>query len=195
VRQGDRRVFTARHEEMDVALQRFPIPFQPDWVVEALGVVPLEESETTLHIDEVDPLRAFLIRNRTSPQGQPIKLVTVVNICHGIILEHRLLNAAGELVARAVLSQHRADPATGAVLPRQVDLDWPQARLGLTLQLGEIELNPAISPDVFGLPQISDSPVFDLGRASGPRQPPLGELEPAAAEDVDVGRAEVDPFR
>jgi hypothetical protein len=40
-------VFTARHADMNAVGQRLQIPFHPDWIMEALGVVPLNPNNIT----------------------------------------------------------------------------------------------------------------------------------------------------
>ncbi|MGH7127554.1 MAG: hypothetical protein ACREIV_03230, partial [Planctomycetaceae bacterium] len=42
-----KRVFTARHEEADRAIARLPIPLRPDWLMEVLGVVPIDPNRYT----------------------------------------------------------------------------------------------------------------------------------------------------
>lgn len=157
-------VFTARHDQMARALERFPIPFEPDWLIEALGVIPVDEREVALEPGAQGSRRASLVCERVSPQGQPVRKVTVIDTCHGLILEHSLFDAQNRLIARAVLSGHYRDALSGAVIPGRVDLDWPSAKLALTLELGPIEINPPMQPALWTLPSIPDSPVLDLGR-------------------------------
>src|SRR5262245_35815809 len=41
-------VFQARHDE-PAKLKRFPIPFQPDWIIETLGVIDIDPEEVAMH--------------------------------------------------------------------------------------------------------------------------------------------------
>jgi hypothetical protein len=183
-------VYTARHDQMDVALRRFPIPFQPDWLVEALGVVPLDESEFTMQPHETDPRLVNLIRYRPAPQGDPVRLVMVVDICHGLIVEHRLHSPSGQLVARAGLKNYLRDGVTGAVLPHLIELDWPQEKLGLTLELGAIEVNHGpLATQTFALPEIGNAPLRDLGAETPPGTAHVFEpIAPPSAGRVDTPR-------
>lgn len=161
-------LFTSKHEHAHAALQRMPIPFEPGWLIEALGVVPLEESEFSFGSDAHNPNRVYLIRNRVSPQGQPVKMITAVDVQRGLIVEQSLYGARNELIARAKLSKHYQDQASQAILPRVVELEWPQANLGLKMELGEIEVNPGVvSPHMFALPN-GNHQVIDLGQAARP---------------------------
>lgn len=163
-RSEDKYVFTARHDQLARAQQRFPIPFQPDWLIEALGVIQLNEREVALEPGPPGSRRASLISERTSPQGQPVRKVMVVDTCHGLILEHALYDASNRLLARAVLSGHIRDPYTQAVLPGRIDLEWPPAKMSLVLELGPIEANPALPQQLWTVPTIPDYPALDLGR-------------------------------
>lgn len=161
-------LFTSKHEHAHAALQRMPIPFEPGWLIEALGVVPLEEHEFTVGSDAHNSNRVYLIRNRVSPQGQPVKMITAVNVQRGVIVEQSLYGPRDQLIARARLDKHFQDPVSHAILPRVVELDWPQANLGLTMHLGEIEVNPAVvSPHMFAMPH-GNHQVIDLGQGARP---------------------------
>ena len=101
-----------------------------------------------------------------------MRLVTLVDNCHGWVVEHSVYNDAGTLVARARLHQHRLDPNSGVVLPHGVDLDWPETKMALTLHLGEIEVNPTVlTAQTFSLPVIPNCPRMDLG--TGPDTQPV----------------------
>lgn len=157
-------VFTCRHDQLARAQQRFPIPFQPDWIMEALGVIPLNPGEFVLE-SGTKPHRARLIAQRVSPQGQPVTKVVEVDTCHGLVLEHALFDATGRLIARATLSGHYQDSASGVVLPGRVDLEWPTEQLSLAIHLGTIEVNPVgIPPGTWGVPAMPDYPIRDLGQ-------------------------------
>jgi len=166
IRLGEPAVITARHDAPNAA--RFPLPIQPDWIVEALGVVPLDASELTLESDQRHPHIFHLVRQRSSPQGRPVQLVTTVDCQRGVVVEHSLYDQSGRLVARAFLQEHQVDRASGAVLPHVIRLDWPQARLGLSLKLSEIEVNPVLSPELFALPGNIGSPVVDVSEPPPP---------------------------
>jgi hypothetical protein len=162
-RSETKHVYTARHDQLAQAQEYFPIPFQPDWLMEVLGVIPIDETEVTLEPPEPGARVGTLVANRVSPQGEPVKKLTVVDLCHGLVLEHWLLDQRGRLIAKATLRDHRPDPATGVVLPRQIDLDWPQARLGLALTFGPLEVNPTrLPPQTWTMPVVPDYPPLDL---------------------------------
>tara|TARA_B100000686_G_C16755946_1_gene955493 strand:- start:1911 stop:2213 length:303 start_codon:yes stop_codon:yes gene_type:complete len=70
----------------------------------------------------------------------------VVDTCLGVVVEQSLFDESARLIAVAKLSDHRADPETGIVVPRRIELDWPEAELSLVVRLKEVEINPSPIP-------------------------------------------------
>ncbi len=166
MRRGEpRRVLTASHEQMAVAQQRLQIPFEPDWLIEALGVIPIDPDKATLQSPGLDSRTVHLVSERVSPQGRPLRKVIVVDTCRGVIVEHALYDANGGLIAKASFGDHRADSASGVVLPRRIKLHWPQTGMAMTMDLSNIEVNPQSMPDkTWQLPNYPNYPVLDIGR-------------------------------
>lgn len=163
-KRAQKHIFMARHDQIARAQQRFPIPFQPDWLIEAMGVIPLNEAELTYEPGVPGSNRASLVSQRISPQGRPVRKVTVVDTCHGVIVEHVLYDETGRLIASARMSEHYREPLADVVLPARIDLDWPQEQLGLTMTLGRMEVNPSLPLQAWTLPSYPGYPVVDLGR-------------------------------
>ena len=166
MRRGEpRRVLTASHEQMAVAQQRLQIPFEPDWVIEALGVIPIDPEKTTLQKPGLNSRIVHLVSQRVSPQGHLLRKVIVVDTCQGVVVEHVLYDANGGLIAKASFGDHRADAASGVVLPRRIKLHWPQTGMALTMDLRNIEVNPRAMPDqTWQLPHYPNYPLLDIGR-------------------------------
>ncbi len=172
-------IVTARHDCLRAAQQRLPLPFEPDWLIEALGVIPLDPDEIKFERHESDPKKCLFRRRRKGPDGASLDLVTTVDTCQGTIISHSLADRAGNFVALARMSEHLHDGKTGILLPHTIELSWPQEKLGLTIRAGAIEVNPVTLPaKQFEMPRIADCPVYDIG----------GETQQASDEE---GRAKV----
>ena len=195
-----RHVFTASHTQIEQTQQRLMIPFRPDWLMEVLGVVPLDDQQFEMQ-QTTDPNRVKLISERLSPSGRLVRRVIVVDICYGHILSHNLQNENGTILARAGLDDYRIDPVTGLSVPYRINLRWPRAGLKLTMRLGTVALNPGTMPEqTWQLPTIPGYSLFDLGRlpsaarrtAGGqPRPRPLGTRFQQAARDRPSPRSPV----
>jgi hypothetical protein len=156
----EKYVFVAHHDEP----AKFPFPFQPDWIIEALGVIDIEPEEVTMQPGKPGSNTVYLMADRVSPQGQKVRKVTVVDTCRGVIREHALYDSVrGQLIARAILSGHFRDQSSEAVIPTQIELEWPQAQLGMKMTLAEIEVNPRRVPGkVWTVPHYTGYPVYNL---------------------------------
>jgi hypothetical protein len=158
-------LFTVRHDEISLAQQRVNIPFQPDWLLEVLGVIPIIPTEIELQPDLTDSGVLSLVSERTSPSGQPVRRVILVDKCHGHTVAHSLYDASNQLIAKAELGNYQLDPATGAMLPHRISLEWPQAGLGMTMSVGSLEVNPLVMPAQFWeVPRTPNIQPVDLAR-------------------------------
>jgi hypothetical protein len=154
-----------QHEFAEVALRTFPIPIQPEWLIEALGVGQIDPAACWIEPDVSSPERLLLCRDDTTPQGGRIHRVIVVNRCHGYIHEQYIRNPRGQTLARAVFKNHRlvtadgpGQPAdTGVVLPHVIELHWPMQQTTMTLKLYDIELlSSPMDARMFTPPQLSE---------------------------------------
>jgi hypothetical protein len=158
-------VYQARHEDVPNS-QRLAqqIPFQPDWLMEALGVVPIDAQHVSLHVERGGQV-VNLISERLSPSGQMVKKVIRVDLRHGLVLSHSLVDMNGNLIARARLDRHVRDQATGIVMPHLIALEWPQTKLQINLEINQIDVNPTtIPPRNWQVPRKDPYyPAFDIG--------------------------------
>jgi hypothetical protein len=166
VRRGEPRgILTASYDDLAEGRPMGPIPFQPDWLIETLGVVPFSAAQFQMREVPGDQSRRVLfVADQVTPQGQRIHRTMLVDACQGVVLEHSLRDASGRLIARAVLGNYQRE--TGGVrLPHRLDLQWPDSGVDLTLRLGHIEINPtAISEQTWAMPSSAEAPVIDLTR-------------------------------
>ncbi len=161
-RNQEKCVFQASHDE-PAKLKRFRIPFQPDWIIEALGVIDIDPDEVTLEPGPPGSTTVYLVAYRASPQGTKIQKITVVDTCRGVITQHLLRDLNGQTIARAVLSGYVRDERSQAELPTKIDLDWPQAQLNMNMTMTDIEVNPVrFPPAMWAVPHITGYTVYDL---------------------------------
>lgn len=172
-------VYFCRHEDFSGGSAAEVVPVDPDWLIEALGLVwfdPAERHEGPVALpDGRLEVRTF----RESPQGLKIRLA-ILDPEQGWVVEQHLYDESGRRLATALASEHRRDPASDVVLPRRISLEWPPAKLTLTLDLREVEINRAIAsdPELWTKPSIPDAAEIDLADPRGP----LPESDPVAVE-------------
>ena len=182
-------LYMCEHSQVQAAQHRMPLPFEPDWLIDTLGVIPLDEQELEWEDHQTNPKMAFFRRRRLSPQGEPVELVTLVDKRQGLMLEHSLVDQNRKMIARAVMQEHETDAKTGVVLPHTIELSWPRQGMGMSLRMGAIVVNPAnLTADNFSMPAPKNCPVYDLGSGleAEPVQPAghvrLSEIEEESPE-------------
>lgn len=164
-RSPDKYVLSSSHEQAGQVQQMMKLPFEPDWLMESLGVIPLNEEEFTMLPPVEAAGIASLVADQVTPAGEPVRRVVHVDMCKGYIIAHELRDSANNLIARAELNDYKLDTESGVSLPHRINLDWPQARLALTMTVGAVQVNPAYIPEqTWEIPRIPGYPVLDLGR-------------------------------
>jgi hypothetical protein len=164
-------LYYCRHDRFAASAARQMFPVEPSWLVEALGLVELDPQA-----QHSGPFDAGVGRLRIETRGAPRApvRVTIVDSGTGWVLEQQLYDPSGRLLAHSVASGHRLDAASGAGLPRRVDVQWPPTGLELRIDLGDPIINQVdgVSPTLFVLPEYSGSTRIDLGDPNvqlGPR--------------------------
>jgi hypothetical protein len=101
------------------------------------------------------------------------------------VLEQHLVRGDGLHVAAARLSAHAVDSASGAVLPRRIEIDIPPAGISIQVDMGDLRVNqPAGDPSqLWSKPVYDGYPEIDLARAVPWTTSPLEPLRAAAAND------------
>ena len=181
-------VMTVRHEDFDMVAQAapMPIPVHPDWLMEVLGVIPLDPQEFELVRPGGNQTYVDLVATRVAPDGERVQRIVRVNPRHGLIVEHRLQKLNGELMAKAALAEHYQDPSTKAVVPRVVIVDlMAEGRpMSLTLTLDGTDVNPpslATEDYLWAIPEIPGSERVDMAqwlRSQGRLRDPVAEVPP-----------------
>jgi hypothetical protein len=90
--------------------------------------------------------------------------VTILDAAQGWILEQRLHDAQGRMIAGAVTCQHHRDPLTGLVMPSQVSINCPAAQFSMRLDLGNMRINrPTGDPQqLWAMPGYPGYPAVNL---------------------------------
>jgi hypothetical protein len=122
-----------------------PFPFQPDMVVDALG---LAEYDPTKKYELKAPPKANyyeLIESAVSPQGQPIQKVTVFNRTEAKlpapqVLAHVLRDAKGNTICIARITSVQQNRENGAIYPRIVTFEWPAQKIQMKMELNNLQV-------------------------------------------------------
>lgn len=173
---SDRFWFWARAQQPDIILtgshegiaqhEVLQLPFPPSWLMEALGVVPLDTSRAQLLREEASSDRVQLISNQVT-DGRVVQRVMVVDLVQGQVVEHALFDQQSQLICSARMSDFRrpsGDESGTTRLPHRIELNWPRAEMKLTMKMGEIEANPDFNSYTWQVLQDPNCRVVDLDR-------------------------------
>ncbi len=173
-------LFYCRHSEFAISAARQVIPVEPEWLVEALGVVTFDPAQQIEGPFAVGGGR-LEVKTKLPPGSAAAARITIIDESRGVVLEEHLYDAQGKRLAHALLSKHVYDPASQVTLPRHVEIQWPTTNLNLTIDLADLQVNQLNSdPQVlFAKPSYPGYNEVDLAHPSAPLTPVVGG--PAAA--------------
>jgi hypothetical protein len=150
-----------------------PFPFEPEWVLEALGMseitpsksMKVDEDKTTYRLIEETTLRGKQVRKVTifykgNARGdQPqVKSRTLYDSQDKVICA-----ATIKTVTRIPLERGPNVKPVYVVCPQIVKLEWPAQQTELILDLGRMKVNERLSMEAFQMPHLGSRQV-DLGR-------------------------------
>lgn len=155
-------VYTARHDQWAGSPARGQVAIEPDWLIDAIGLVRLDPAATY-----IGPLPrgngTFELRAQVNGPGGPQQRSYIIDAQSAYVREQHVYDANGSLTASVYADDFRHDPATNISLPERIRLNVPAAGLDLTINTGPIVTNVPISAggQLWTMPQLG-SPAVDL---------------------------------
>jgi hypothetical protein len=146
-----------------------PFPFQPEWVVDALGMSPIGESPGA---QVKEDKTTFRLIEDTTVQGRPAKKVTVfykgeTQGDQPQVISRTVYDSADRIVFVATTHKVHRVPTTGSrplIVPEVIELEWPAQKTSLVIDLGSAtKVNTPIGREAFQMPQLGSRQI-DLGR-------------------------------
>jgi hypothetical protein len=159
-------LFHCSHQDFSQGRARMPFPFQPDWVVEALGMGEYDPNRNYQVVAEPGTLK--LVESAMSPGGQPVKKVVVFNRAPTSVQvsAYLLQDASGKEICGAYVQESAQDRATGAVYPHKIQLVWPSEHIKLKMRLEDVTVNGGMddtkSARLFARPMMRDIQAYNL---------------------------------
>ncbi len=165
---------------------RLPFPFQPEWIMEAMGIGEPRSPEHYQVFARGNNIE--LVEQTQSAQGKPVRKVTVFNRGNPPqVVGHILQDANGKEICSASIKQSQQDSKTGAILPRTLILSWPEEKMELKMTLGHLLINGQIEQQrfvrLFTRPTLANVPSIDLARGYDPGARPTSG-SPSAVRGV-----------
>jgi hypothetical protein len=158
IARGDPYQFHCSYRALDEGTVRVnPLPIQPDWIIEAMGIAkcsPVENYTVVVKRDTVE-----LVEKARSPQGRAVRKVTVFRRTRAgngspQVMAHLLVDeATNKEICSATISQAQqvitADGKAQVILPKKLVFSMPAAKTWITLTLDEVAVNKTVGrPDL-----------------------------------------------
>lgn len=152
----------------DGKVAQFPFPFQPDWVMEAMGMGPY--GPASKYSLEHDAKTLKLVEKVRTPQGRTVRKVIVMNrnpveaplpqVQAYLLLD----DATGKEICSAHVLARQVAPS--ALIPRRLELRVPNDGTRLNLVFNAMEVNPKLDAGQFQRQQLVGVQSFDLARGA-----------------------------
>jgi len=181
ISKGDPYQFYCSYKDLkEGRVNRMPFPFQPEWVMESMGLGPYGPPEKYKLEYDADTVK--LVEKTTSPQGTPVRKVIVfkrteVQAPNAQVTDYLLVDdASGKEICGAHITDVQIDRATNAIVPKRIALRWPSEKLTLALRLDELSLNPQVPRQVFQRQTMPNIQSFNLARGVIDNTPPPNDF-------------------
>lgn len=156
--------YYCRHDQFAYSSIRRIVPVEPDWLIDALGITGFDPAGRHTGPIAVGGGRLEIRSELDRPDGAWQK-VTVLDAARGYVLEQHLYDSRGTRVATSLTSKHWRDPASEAIVPRHVEIQWPATQFTLKLDLGNLQVNQlgGDPTQLFELPSYQGYRWVDMG--------------------------------
>jgi hypothetical protein len=163
-------LFHCTYDDFARSQGRIQLPFQPDWVIEALGMMEYDPHKQHQLASNGNKLE--LIEETVSPQGKPVrKITTLVRSENRVqVTAHILEDNRHKPICSAMITQVQQDRTTGAFLPKVVELKWPSENVRMKMILPDIQVNGSLAPEIVGRlftrPNLQNVTAVDLAQGA-----------------------------
>jgi hypothetical protein len=146
----DPSIYWCKYSELESSA--LSIAFQPDWIIEAIGLKPITPEEADgIRVERTDdPKVSALLFPPTKSHGETFQRMMIVSNYTRRIKEHRILEGPRRAVlAKAIVPGYKdfdlEKSETGAFrscfLPQSVKLEWIKDQLVLDVVLQDVKVN------------------------------------------------------
>jgi hypothetical protein len=179
-------LYHCSHEDFARGNVRLPFPFQPEWLMEALGIGYYDPARPYQVVANKGTIE--LIEQGTLPQGQRVNKVTVFSRGqNGLqVTGHILKDEQNREIATATIERSQRDAGTSAVLPKVVVLKWEAEHMNMRLRLNDLAVNRREGErngELYARPNLKDIRPYDLAQTPAN---PTGQVRRLSSQPLPV---------
>lgn len=175
-------VYFCRHDQFATSAAKQVVPVEPQWLVDALCSPSFDPS-----LQHSPPQRnangRLEVRTLLPTATGTMTRLTVIDDSRGWVLEQHLYDERGTLTAAALMNRQWRDPASGAIVPQEIEIRSPAAQFSLKLEVRQWTVNsiPADPTQLFTMPTVAGWNVVDLADPNlrGPQASPTSPFTTA----------------
>ena len=156
---------------------KLPLPFQPEWVVQALGMAKYDPTKQY----KVEARRdTYELTEDITVQGQPYRKITVFaaqrpsDATYPVVRGHIIQDQAGKTICQATIRRMRTasykttEGEEVISYPSDILLEWPAEQMSMKMVIGKASVNQKITNEeasrYFTLPNWPNIKTIDLAR-------------------------------
>lgn len=157
-------VYYCRHDQYEQSNVSQQLPIEPNWVIEALGVKPIDQS---LYWQGPRPTADGIFYELRAQENTPkgtVTRVVYVDRRTATIAAQRIYDSSNALMIDATVRKVRRDSLSGIYAPQKIDIFSTRDNFRLSIDLGNFDLN-RISSDTlanWGIPQNLGAPMINM---------------------------------
>lgn len=139
-RMPEKEIYYADHQQFSASPVRSAIPFDPDWLMESLGLITLKDTDRHEGPNRTADGQIQITSYLQTPSGMYTRIVTM-NPQTAAINKHEIYDPTGRPLVATTLSKHAVDPSSGILLARKVEMYSTSSQEKLVLNLGDPKFN------------------------------------------------------
>lgn len=190
VKDGDAPLYFCNYSDYDRGV-KLPLPFQPEWVVQALGMAKYDPNGR-YRVEQKGA--TYELIEETTLQGQPARKITVFNARNVSpdqpqVMAHIVQDArTGKTICQATIKRmrvagYRTPQGEGsAAYPTEVVLEWPSEQLSMTMKIGKATINQKVTNE-------EASRYFSLPNWQGIKRLDLAQMRQGSPTSRDINQA------
>lgn len=146
-----------------------PFPFQPEWVMETLGMGDYGSAEGYKLMPPKSKSATYeLVQQTRAPNGAMVRKVTVFNrgAAHVQVTDHILQDAQGKEICSAHVTD--VQQVDGVTIPFKITLNYPAEKVTMHMKLNRPTVNrvtPDLASTLFVRPNLQNVEAMDLAKA------------------------------
>jgi hypothetical protein len=190
VKDGEAPLYYCNYSDYDRGT-KLPLPFQPEWVVQALGMAKFDPNGK-YRVEQKG--NTYELIEDTMLQGQPARKITVFNARNVTeeqpqVMAHIVQDSrTGKIICQATIKRMRSTDyrneqgAGRAFYPAEVMLEWPSEQLSMTMKIGRATVNHKMS-------NAEASRYFTLPNWTGLKRIDLAQMRPGSPTGREINPA------